>query len=77
MNEVQIHKEVERLDKKIDDLNLLVTKLVHILETEELPELSSEFKASYAKKLSNAIKEIKKGRVLHYKNISEFNKVFG
>lgn len=77
MKAIQIQEEVERLDRKIDNLNSVVSRLVELLEGNKLPNIKEEFKASYAKKLANAMKEVRNGRVIHYKNIAEFNKAFG
>ncbi len=77
MNEVQIQKKVERLDKKIDNLNSLVYELVQLLEGGKAASLKSEFKASYARKLIKAMKEIRQGKVVHYKNFTEFSKAIG
>ncbi|MDE1825633.1 MAG: hypothetical protein KGH61_00470 [Candidatus Micrarchaeota archaeon] len=77
MKAIQIQEEVERLDRKIDNLNSVVSRLVELLEGGKLPNIKEEFKASYAKKLANAMKEVRNGKVIHYKNIAEFNKAFG
>lgn len=77
MRAIQIQEEVERLDRKIDNLNSVVSRLVELLEDGKLPNIKDEFKASYAKKLAEAMNEVKQGRVIHYRSIAEFNKAFG
>lgn len=63
MKAIQIQEEVERLDRKIDNPNSVVSRLVELLEGGKLPNIKDEFGASHEKKLAKAMKEVKQGRV--------------
>ena len=70
---VQEEKMVE-MNKKLNNLSVMVSKLIKLLEGGKGATLEKEFKRSYVIKLKKYLVEIENGKVTRFSNFEEFKK---
>ncbi len=67
-------KKIAEMNKKLDNLSVMVSKLIKLLEGGKDATLEKEFKRSYVIKLKKYIVETENGKVTRFSNFEEFKK---